>query len=116
LQGYAGRFSSGQADQNDLPGVGRIPQGGEEGDPVWGDRVRYQRGGQPLPKIGSWRDTLDRLLSQNEAKSSRERLTLIRLFEELRERGMTAATTPCAAMLGVGLGNAGKQPLQRLCR
>ena len=31
--------------------------------------------------------TLDRLLSQNEAKSSRERLTLIRLFEELRERG-----------------------------
>ena len=37
--------------------------------------------------MGRWRDTLDRLLSQNEAKSSRERLTLIRLFEELREHG-----------------------------
>jgi hypothetical protein len=29
---------------------------------------------------------------------------------------MTAATTPCAAMLDVGLRNAGKQPPQRLCR
>ena len=37
---------------------------------------RYQREDQPLPKMGRWRDTLDRLLSQNEAKSSRERLTL----------------------------------------
>jgi hypothetical protein len=77
---------------------------------------RYQREDQPLPKIGRWRDTLDQLLAQNEAKSSRERLTLIRLFEELRGRDMTAATTPCAAMLDVGLRNAGKQPLQRLCR
>jgi transposase len=48
---------------------------------------RYQREDQPLPKIGRWRDTLDQLLAQNEAKSSRERLTLIRLFEELRGRG-----------------------------
>src|SRR6516165_9982624 len=48
---------------------------------------RYQREDQPLPKIGRWRDTLDQLLSQNEAKSSRERLTLIRLFEELRGHG-----------------------------
>src|SRR6476620_5108217 len=48
---------------------------------------RYQREDQPLPKIGRWQDTLDQLLSQNEAKSSRERLTLIRLFEELRGRG-----------------------------
>ena len=77
---------------------------------------RYQREDQPLPKIGRWRDTLDQLLAQNEAKSSRERLTLIRLFEELRGRGLTAATTPCAAMLGAGLRNAGKQPPQRLYR
>ena len=47
---------------------------------------RYQREDQPLPKIGRWRDTLDQLLAQNETKSSRERLTLIRLFEELRGR------------------------------
>jgi transposase len=48
---------------------------------------RYEREAQPLPKIGRWRDTLDQLLSDNEAKASRERLTLIRVFEELSGRG-----------------------------
>jgi transposase len=48
---------------------------------------RYGREDQPLPKIGRWRDSLDQLLSENEAKPLRERLTLIRLFEELRGRG-----------------------------
>jgi transposase len=48
---------------------------------------RYEREDQPLPKIGRWRDTLDQLLSENEAKSARERLTLIRVFEELSGRG-----------------------------
>jgi transposase len=48
---------------------------------------RYQRADQPLPKIGRWRDTLDQLLSENEAKPSRERLTLIRVFEDLSGRG-----------------------------
>src|ERR1700746_128294 len=48
---------------------------------------RYGREDQPLPKIGRWRDRLDQLLSENEAKPLRERLTLIRLFEELRGRG-----------------------------
>jgi transposase len=48
---------------------------------------RYEREDQPLPKIGRWRDSLDQLLSGNEAKPLRERLTLIRLFEELRGGG-----------------------------
>ena len=48
---------------------------------------RYEREDQPLPKIGRWRDTLDELLLANEAKASRERLTLIRISEELRGRG-----------------------------
>jgi transposase len=47
----------------------------------------YTREDQPLPKIGRWRDTLDQFLSANEAKPSRERLTLIRQFEELRGHG-----------------------------
>src|SRR3977135_3871284 len=46
---------------------------------------RYEREAQPLPKIGPWRDKLNELLLANEGKASRERLTLIRLFEELRE-------------------------------
>ena len=47
----------------------------------------YEREAQPLPKIGPWSDKLDQLLLANEAKVARERLTLIRLFEELRELG-----------------------------
>lgn len=43
----------------------------------------YERSTQPLPKIGPWRDRLDSLLSENEDKPARERLTLVRLFEEL---------------------------------
>ena len=47
----------------------------------------YERERQPLPKIGPWREQLDGLLLGNDAKSARERLTLIRLYEELRELG-----------------------------
>jgi transposase len=42
---------------------------------------------QPRPKLGSWHADLDRMLSGNEAKPARERLTLIRIFEELRGLG-----------------------------
>ena len=48
---------------------------------------RYTRTNQPLPKIGPWREELDALLLANEGKASRERLTLVRLFETLRSRG-----------------------------
>ena len=47
----------------------------------------YERSTQPLPKIGPWRERLDSLLLENEGKPARERLTLIRLFEELRGFG-----------------------------
>jgi transposase len=47
----------------------------------------YTREVQPLPKLGPWRADLERMLATNEAKSGRERLTLIRLFEELRGLG-----------------------------
>ncbi len=48
---------------------------------------RYERSSQPLPKIGRWQDTLDQLLLSNESKTPRDRLTLIRLFEDLRALG-----------------------------
>jgi transposase len=47
----------------------------------------YERRHQPLPRMGAWRDKLERLLAANAAKSPRERLTLIRVFEELRDLG-----------------------------
>ena len=47
----------------------------------------YEREVQPRPKLGRWTADLDRLLTANTSSSARERLTLIRLFEELRALG-----------------------------
>ena len=47
----------------------------------------YEREVQPRPKLGRWREELDRLLAKNAGAAVRERLTLIRLFEELRALG-----------------------------
>jgi transposase len=44
---------------------------------------RYERSRQPLPRIGPWRERLEALLEENESRAARERLTLIRVFEEL---------------------------------
>jgi transposase len=48
---------------------------------------RYERSRQPLPRMDPWRGQLDDLLLANEGKPSRERLTLVRIFEELRGLG-----------------------------
>src|SRR5271154_3380473 len=47
----------------------------------------YERAVHPQPKIGPWRDRLDSLLLENDGKPARERLTLIRVFKELRGLG-----------------------------
>ena len=47
----------------------------------------YERNVQPRRKLGRWTAVLEELLTGNAAKPIRERLTLIRIFEELRGRG-----------------------------
>jgi transposase len=47
----------------------------------------YEREIQPRPKLGRWQVEIDRMLTQNAGNAARERLTLIRLFEELRALG-----------------------------
>ena len=47
----------------------------------------YDREVQPRPRLGKWKAELDRMLTENGGKAARERLTLIRLFEELRDLG-----------------------------
>ena len=63
---------------------------------------RHDRGEQPLPRIGPWQDTLDRMLMSNEAKAVRERLTLIRVFEALRGLGYEGGYELCGGMRGPG--------------
>ena len=48
---------------------------------------RYSRARQPQPKLGPWQAELERLLEANEARPRRERLTLVRVYETLRELG-----------------------------
>jgi transposase len=47
----------------------------------------YEREVQPRPRLGRWKADLDRMLTTNAGSAARERLTLIRLFEELRALG-----------------------------
>ena len=47
----------------------------------------YERRVQPRPKLGRWKEQLDRLLAANVEAPARQRLTLIRIFEELRALG-----------------------------
>ena len=42
---------------------------------------------QPRPNLGRWKAEIDRLLTTNVESTARERLTLIRIFEELRALG-----------------------------
>jgi transposase len=48
---------------------------------------RYEREHQPMARIGPWQAEVDRFLTANEGKPSRERLTLIRIYEEVRALG-----------------------------
>ena len=47
----------------------------------------YQRDVQPRPKLGQWMEDLERRLIANDRLSRRERLGLIRIFEDLRGAG-----------------------------
>jgi transposase len=68
-----------------------------------GTSFEYDREVQPRPKLGRWTADLDELLRGNASKAAREQLTLIRIFEELRERGYDGGLR-CRASLRPALG------------
>lgn len=47
----------------------------------------YERGVQPLPKIGPFRERLDALLAENEGRSRRDRLRMTRIHDPLLREG-----------------------------
>lgn len=47
----------------------------------------YDRATQPRPKIDPWRSELEAMLAENVRRPKRERLTLVRIYEELRNSG-----------------------------
>ncbi len=60
----------------------------------------YEREKQPHPRLGRWKPELERMLAENGGKPVRERRTLIRLFEALRDLGYEGGYDP--AMPGPG--------------
>src|SRR5258706_14114559 len=77
---------------------------------------RYERTVQPMPKVGPWRDQLNELLLSNEGKPSRERLTLIRIFEELRGLGYEGSYDAVRATPRPGRGRKVHQQRKPMCR
>ena len=71
---------------------------------------------QPQPRIGPWRDELDRILAENARKPKRERLTHIRIFEELRALAYEGGYDARAALCGdVGAGRSAKHLRRPTC-
>lgn len=52
-----------------------------------GTEFSYDRSSQPRPKIDPWRSDLDEMLAENARHPRRVRLTLVRIYEELRKQG-----------------------------
>jgi transposase len=52
---------------------------------------KYERGVQPVPKLGAWVDVLAQILEKEAKLPRRERRSTQRLFEELRGRGYDGA-------------------------
>ena len=71
----------------------------------------YEREVQPRPKLAAWTEDLERRLTANEKLSRRERLGLIRIYEDL-----TAATTPYVAMRVDESANGALDQARRMCR
>ncbi len=72
----------------------------------------YERGIQPRPKLGRWAEELDALLTGTATDPSREQLTLIQIFEELRGRGYVGGYDAVRVMPGDGPNSMGKRRLQ----
>jgi hypothetical protein len=77
----------GRDDPGNCTGPQDIPEYGPQSVAIGETSFEYERNVQPRPKLGRWTAELDELLEGNAAKAAREQLTLIRIFEELRERG-----------------------------
>ena len=52
---------------------------------VWSDETSfsYARAIQPMPKLGPWAEELEGRLEVNEKKRRRDRLSLLRIYEDL---------------------------------
>ena len=77
---------------------------------------RCEQSRQPLARIGPGGSGFKFLLEENESKAARERLTLVRLYEELRGLGFEGGYVPSAAMRSPGARSARARRRAPMCR
>ena len=83
----SGSSGEGRSDQEDRPGFEGFEEHG--GKVVRGDETSfsYERKIQPMPKLGPWVEELERQLKANEKKARKDRLSLLRIHEDLGALG-----------------------------
>jgi len=77
---------------------------------------RYERSRQPLPRVGPWRERLEGFLEENERLPSRQRLTIIRIYEDLVALGYAGSYAGSAAMRSHGARSARARRRTPTCR
>jgi transposase len=83
----AGVFHRQEVDQADLPRAAGVAEHGAQGDPVGRDGVHLRAHACSRARRSALADELDEMLAENARRPKRERLTLVRIFEELRNLG-----------------------------
>ena len=79
-------------------------------------KFTYERRVSRSPGSDHGGDELDRMLAENARKPKRDRLTHIRIFEELRTLWLPGrATMPCGAMRLSGQGRSAKHRRRPMC-
>jgi hypothetical protein len=78
----------------------------------------YERAVQPLPKLGPWASGLDKLLTANQSKARRERLTLMRagFLKRFRVWAMAVAMMLSGVTRRRGSGSARWSPRRSMFR
>ena len=77
---------------------------------------KYERGVQPVPKLGEWVAVLSEMLEKEAQLPRRERRSTQRLFEELRGRGYDGAHDSVHRFVKVSIGVQKGPPLGGGCR
>ena len=89
----------------------------------------YERKIQPMPKLGPWVEELERQLEANEKKARKDRLSLLRIHEDLaslgyeggydavrRYAGLAAPVAAVVAVAGPGGAGGGCRRRRPFCR
>jgi hypothetical protein len=86
-QNTPGVLFAGEGDQGDLPRAADSRKVVRKVIRTGTTEFRSERSRQPMPQLGAWREQLEASLEANAQKPLRDRLTLVRIFEDMQGLG-----------------------------